>query len=206
MGLDNSQEIRDLMADPMIKQYINKGRLNVVFFKSAQKFDMLGQDNYYGGITKSINHDRAIKAFNSRMSRQSDQMTGFNLQGLTHLHRYADNSLKAYQQAIIDNTNKLYSSLDKKGLIGKTNLPLHIAANSDPSKYFLDITAPGIDLATKLQEYAEEHHLPLTSRASFGFVNSNLTDIGNKYRLTIGLEDEKTIEAYVKFFEKLQTT
>ena len=50
-----------------------------------------------------------------------------------------------------------------------------------------------------------EEGLPYTTRASFGFANTNFTSIGDeKKRLNPGLEDAKVMKRYGAFFEAVQ--
>ncbi|MEO0444121.1 MAG: DUF4157 domain-containing protein, partial [Pseudomonadota bacterium] len=61
MNYIRSVELQQILT--AFKKEITSGRLNIAFFRSAQKFDMLGMDNYYGGYGVSINQDNAYKAF-----------------------------------------------------------------------------------------------------------------------------------------------
>lgn len=51
IDLEQSSDMQEIFSNPEIKKLIADGELNVVFMRTAQKFDMLGLDNYYGGIT-----------------------------------------------------------------------------------------------------------------------------------------------------------
>jgi len=48
IDLENSDQLKEFFNNVIIKDLILDGKLNVVLLKSAQKFDMLGMDNYYG--------------------------------------------------------------------------------------------------------------------------------------------------------------
>lgn len=85
---------------------LQAGKLNLVLLRSAQKYDMLGQDNYYWGITTTFNAPHAFAAFNARMDDPADQLVGFNFQGLTHIHTQAQAEVDAYRLALANNTDK----------------------------------------------------------------------------------------------------
>ena len=209
ISLDQSDEVRKFLADPEILQMIQEGKLNIVLLHSAQKFDMLGFDNYYGGITTSINDHHSFNSFNARMDHPLDQLKGFNYQGLTHLQKYGDSD--TYRKAIMENTRKLYAMIPKEIIYhdGMTT-PMQISKNEDDQQVFLDVKFPnfprtGFKVNRKLREFAEKRKLPLTSRASFGFVNTNLSSINNDiFRLNPGLDDEKNLAQYAEFFKIMQ--
>lgn len=215
INLEMSDDIRILLADPEIQESIIKGRLNVVFLRSAQKFDMLGMDNYYGGITTAINNSQAFAGFNERMNDPDDQLRGLSYQGLTHLQRCCGTKIDDYRQAINDNTKRLYQSLPKEAVFQKgTKNPMQISAMKDDKLPFIDIKFPNYPLLADnfdslLQNYADLNRLLLTRRSSFGFVNTNFTviideDGTKKFRLNPGLESKETIAKYAEFFCRLQ--
>lgn len=193
------------------KERITKGKLNVVLYRSAQKFDMLGMDNYYGGFTVTINDGKSFKEFNKRLSNEEDQVTGLSHQGLSHLHQFGSEHIEAYRKALMENTKKLYDILNTNGLCDPNGM-LYIGKTTDPNNVFLDIQIPGGGeesggyMLAMLKGYAVEHNLPLTGRPSFGFPTSNLTTIaGSKVRLNPGLEGEETIKLYAQFFIQKKT-
>jgi hypothetical protein len=201
INLERAENLRKLYADPVIKKMINKGRLNIVLFRSAQKFDMLGLDNYYGGLTITTNNHTFDK-FDERLAVKQDQVTGLSYQGLTHLQKFGD--LDEYRQAIHMNSIKLYQLLPKDCLFGKQPF-INIATMDKECRYFISLKFANATLAShfksKLIEYAEANNLPLSERRSFGFPNTNITDIGEEMlRLNPGLDDEHSLQLYAKFF------
>lgn len=197
---------------------IADGTLNVVLFRSAQKFDMLGMDNFYGGYTVSLNDGVNWAAFNTAMNDPDDQLEGANRQGLTHLMKYAAASLDAYRLAAMANTKALYDALPASARHGGPDPMGHMVFSriEDPRCAFLDIKFPGAGdneaelkaVAAKIQEkivkFADAKKLPLTSRASFGFPTTNLTLIsGSKVRLNPGLDAPEAMTAYAAFFKKI---
>jgi hypothetical protein len=212
MDLESSTEIKAFLNDPEIKQRILDGELNVVFIRSAQKFDMFGLDNYYGGISLSINNLASSSLFNDRMDDLQDQQRGLSYQGLTHLHLHAGDLMDKYRLGIMENTQKLYAMLPKKAVYHKgTTNPLQISAIKDKKSVFLDIKFPEFPSAkqafyNQFIKYIERENILLTTRGSFGFSNTNFTVIDNEnLRLNLGLDSDKTIDLYGQFFKKIQT-
>ena len=205
INLEHADNIRQFLADDEIKKAIKDGELNIVLLRSAQKFDMLGQDNYYGGITTTINNSEKFASFNARMNHPQDQLKDSNYQGLTHLQKYGD--LDAYRRAIRENTEKLYNNLisSKIGM----GMSMVVSKMEKNNLYFLDIKfrykATAEAFKYSFLRFAKERNLPLTTRSSFGFANTNLSTIDDKvFRLNPGLEDENTFAQYALFFKKVQ--
>jgi hypothetical protein len=195
------------------KDRIDRGELNVVLYRSAQKFDMLGMDNYYGGYTITINDGRSYALFDKRMNAADDQVTGLAHQGVAHLGQFGTQAGDDYRRALIKNTKLLYDKLVAKGL-DERDAPIRIGTSTDPNNVFLDIQFPdtealekhernpGDTFSTQFTPWAQDvGRTALTQRPSFGFATTNLTTIGgSKTRLNPGLEDEAVLDRYADFF------
>lgn len=213
MDLEQSKDVRKFLSDEGIKKMIEEGKLNVVLARSTQKFDMLGIDNYYGGITMAVNNGESFSRFNSRMNEPADQLTGLSYQGVAHLQKYGGRHLDLYRQGIMENTHKLYNKLPSAAIYYEgTQNPMQISKIEDKKLFFLDIKFPLHKKAAeafkeRLREFAMEENLPLTTRPSFGFANTNVTSIDKeKFRLTPGLDSIQTLERYAVFFKAIQDT
>jgi len=182
INLEASDDFKIFFNDPEIKQLIADGKLNVAMVRSAQKFDMLGFDNYYGGIAVTVNNGSDFGAFNNRMGHREDQLQGINYQGLCHLQQHAWQEIEAYRQTIMNNTNDLYQMLPPSMIASEENQSvIQISELQDKKSFFLDIKfnkkfpLMAQDFETHFRAYCKANQLPLTFRASFGFANSNLT-------------------------------
>ncbi|MGH8735294.1 MAG: hypothetical protein ACREVB_16540, partial [Burkholderiales bacterium] len=113
-----SADVQDFLLHN--KDRIDRGELNVVLYRSAQKFDMLGMDNYYGGYTITINNGRAYKQFMDRMGEQDDKVKGLAHQGMAHLAQFGTQAQDDYRQALMRNTRLLYDKLQAAGLTDTT--------------------------------------------------------------------------------------
>jgi hypothetical protein len=211
LNLEQSEEARKLLVDPGIHKMIEQGELNVVLVRSAQKFDMLGFDNYYGGISLTFNDKKSFTKFNERMDHKLDQLKGLNYQGLTHLQKFGE--IDNYRKALIESTSKFYNKIPKELIYhDKMSYPMRISKRED-NGYFLDFKfSPylNIEMAvvfTFVHYFAKKRKLPLTYRNSFGFATTNLTRINRRVlRLNPGLEDEETIDQYIYFIKLVQKT
>lgn len=205
----HSSEIKDLLADPLIKEKIESGVLNLVVFGSAQKFDMLGLDNYYGGTSIVFNNAQNFQSFNERMDLAQDQLKGLPYQGLTLLYKYASDQIQAYKNIISQNNHEFYDKLPEE--IKSENLDLSVKEISDEGQvYFLHIAfsndspLAGILFKKMFDRFVEQNDLFATERQSFGFMNCNLNRLQDTvWRFTMGLENSDQIEAYTSFFKKI---
>ncbi|OUC11702.1 MAG: hypothetical protein B0A82_26260 [Alkalinema sp. CACIAM 70d] len=202
----NSEDVQAFLEHNQDR--IESGQLNVVLFRSAQKFDMFGMDNYYGGFTVSINDRATFADFNDRMETPEDQLKGTSLQGLTHIGMYASEDTDTYRKALMANTKRFYDALPADLIWSEDSTSaMQIAKTDDPNAVFLDIKFPGNPQASdafmaRLKQFAKEEKLPLTGRASFGFATTNLNLIhGEKTRLTPGLEGPDIQDRYITFMK-----
>jgi Domain of unknown function (DUF4157) len=211
----DSEDIRDFLKQNEAR--IKGGQMNVVLYRSAQKFDMLGLDNYYGGFTISINNSEKYDAFNQRMSAKEDQASGISAQGMAHLAGNAGEHLDKYRAALMESTMRVYKALPPECIYAEgSESPMQISKIEDPRSVFLDIKFPpiktpaiandvGTAISDKIFAYAASQGLALTARASFGFATSNFTKIGGtKVRLNPGLEGPEAMAKYARFFTMVQ--
>ncbi|NBP59234.1 hypothetical protein EBU71_22305, partial [bacterium] len=211
IDLEKSDDMIRLLADPFILRLIKEGRLNITILRSAQKFDMMGMDNYYGGIVVSINNQEAFQLFNRRMDIELDQLRGLDYQGLTHFQKYGEEIVDDYRKEIMSNTLKMYAKISRKAIYyeGSSN-PMQISRIEDDKMFFLDIKFSNYPKSRRafiaaLQRFVQDNRLFFTTRASFGFINTNLTIIdGESLRFTPGLESESVLTLYGRFFQDIQ--
>jgi hypothetical protein len=78
----NSQEMQNFLESQ--RERIESGALNVVLYRSGQKFDMMGMDHFNGGVLHAIHNPKAWTSFQSRLAPTEEHLATLNLQGLTH--------------------------------------------------------------------------------------------------------------------------
>jgi hypothetical protein len=215
LNLELSEDFEKLFNDPEVSECLASGKLSITLLRSAQKFDMLGFDNYYGGVATVVNNGKDFEAFNKRMGRPGEQLHGGNYQGLCHLYACASDQIEDYRRAIMKNTVDLYKLLPEKVLAAHQG-PVQVSEILDDTTCYLDVRFDS-GLYPSVHEqfqkyfcrYCQVNQLPLTTRQSFGYANSNLVVIdesGKQMRISIGLEDRQCLECYAKFFEEFQDT
>jgi len=206
LDFEQSWELKAFLDDPLIVQGLKEGSLNVVLHKSLQKFDMLGMDNYYGGLAIAINDPHAFATFNRRFNAAEDSLTGLNYQGIAHLKKYAHQGIENYRKALVNNTKKLYQAIYRK----ETKSPMKVSTMHDDKLAFLDLKFPHFPktqtaFISQFRAFAKAEKLPLTCRASFSFANTNLSFISDtSMRLTPGLEKASMLDRYAVFFQQMQ--
>lgn len=210
IDLEQSPSMKKLLSNPEIMQLIKEGNLNLCFVRSAQKFDMLGMDNYYGGVVATVNNGIDYSVFDERMEDPDDQLGGLSYQGMAHLQTHSGDTPDQYRQAIMQNTALFYKNLPSE-MKGKIGNPVQISTMNDDRLVFLDIKTEHphpqfvryVSLA--ITELGKKAGLPITVRASFGFAMTNLIGITHSgTRITPGLEKEEDIIAHAKVFQKIQ--
>jgi hypothetical protein len=211
IGFERSPDMRELLKDPQIRKMVDDGELNMVFMRSCQKFDMLGMDNYYGGVTITVNNDRAFSAFNERMRDPTDQLEGLSYQGMTHLQKCAGNTTDEYRQAIIDNTKLLYDAIPEAMIVkeGNTN-SVQVSLHNSEGNVFLQVKTPYDEKQTRkiqsiIMRGARDKRLKMMGRPSFGFPLTNIVDI--KFaglRINPGLESKGNIMKIAEIFHAIQ--
>ncbi|PIQ23818.1 hypothetical protein COW36_13315 [bacterium (Candidatus Blackallbacteria) CG17_big_fil_post_rev_8_21_14_2_50_48_46] len=228
----DGQEFKDFLKHN--EKRISEGKLNIVFYRSAQKFDMLGMDNFNGGVMSVINNGKDFKAFNTQMQSsegREDHLSDMNIQGFSHFEKYAQKELNAYRSGIMKAASNMANPDSGSPLafpkamyhasgddMSNPNALLKIAANTDPSAVFLDLSCPlyevdsqgANDFLQQLQanlirrNREKPEDFPLSNRASFGFPHSNISLIGgSKFRFNPGLESEETLKNFQAHFIKL---
>lgn len=100
----NSKEIQDFLTRQ--KDRIESGALNVVLYRSGQKFDMMGMDHFNGGVLHTIHNPKAWSGFGKRLAPTEEHLATLNLQGLTHYENYGHEAIEDYRSAIIEGTQR----------------------------------------------------------------------------------------------------
>ncbi|CAM2010110.1 hypothetical protein [Acanthopleuribacter pedis] len=218
---------------PEIKQFleafadkINKRELNVVFFRSGQKFDMGGNDNYNAGFMVSYNRDQQFQGFNQGSANIGNPSEG-NLQGMMHIELTAQKELNNYRKAIMSSHAKLLDPNSKLALSERLRDPKQVTGNESllitpnddlENTVFLDIRSPILNKIPKatgqmavdphvavkslIETTATSRGLSFGGRASFGFAHTNTAVIGGQnFRLTLGALTDKEIAGWGQIFE-----
>lgn len=123
---------------------IEEGRLNVLFIRSGQKFDMLGMDNYYGSPFYMVNNgDSYWQPFNALVQEEAFQTDPLSMQWFCLANRYAFEHMEAYRERIFTNTRSILEQIPE-GLKPGNNPDIQVSLfeeGIDPC--FIDIKLTG---------------------------------------------------------------
>ncbi len=205
--------MREISSQPGFKREIQEGRLNVVVFRSGQKFDMLGLDNYFGGLFYVINDgDEKWWEFSILKTHEVFQTDPLSLQFFNWMAETDFKLFDDYKRIIFDNTREILESI-----------PTELAPESGKEVCICDfdvgVLSPFIDIKIALKDdvqnlefrmWVEKRFMELFisedklfyRRGSFGFPHANITWIEPKLRINPGLDPSEN-KIYAKFFAEL---
>jgi len=208
----NASHIKKLLEH--FSEEIQEGRLNFVIFRSGQKFDMLGMDNYYGAPFYMVNNGSDTwRTFECLFTEEVFKADPLSLQWFSLVNKYAFEKLEEYRTQFFKNTRAV---LDKvpEGLLPGKNSKIKICTVDDAMEAsFIDIKIIGGEigeisqiLQSKFYEIFAAHGIKAHSRGSFGFYHPNINIIPDKdnhsrnIRINPGLnpEDGKILIEYLE--------
>ena len=194
-------------------QQIQEGKLNFVFFRSGQKFDMLGMDNYYGGTFFMVNNGaEQWKGFDDLTTRDSFKTDPLSLQWFCLVNKHAPQATDLYRKQIFDNTRQILNQVPESLKPGHNSdvKVSTVAEGIDPC--FIDIKLIGTKVRAKdierlLYPRFLENHAKIHFRGSFGFYHANVNFIESpdgeiNVRINPGL-DPSEVKIIVEFLNDL---
>lgn len=213
----NSENVKNTLMQ--FKDEIDAGRLNFVFFKSGQKMDMLGMDNYYGAPFYMVNNGAVQwKPFESLTTNPVHKTDSLSTQWFSLSSKYIPKSLEQYRQQIFENTrailDKVPAKLKPDG--GSTRSLRVNTAAPDMKAAFIDIKVLGPRhklrsgvILGKFYEKMLSKGIKIQTRATFGLYHSNALIITvneikgcTSIRLHPGLNPEENA-AFIEFLQEL---
>lgn len=193
---------------------IQEGRLNIVVFRSGQKFDMLGLDNYYGAPFFVVNNkDPKWDEFNMLHTDAAFQTDPLSTQYFSWLACSNPAIPDAYKQQIFDNARAILQT------VPPSLMPTEQEHEICVSTFEEDVKTPFIEIKFHLEDEYEQyriadeiqesfyHHFAkegklVYRRGSFGFAHPNFTVIGPKWRINPGLDPNEN-RIYQQFFQEM---
>lgn len=173
-------------AEELVSEFadeIRSGKLNIVFFRSGQKFDMFGMDNHYGSPFWMVNNGGdQWKAFSRLLESPSHKTDPVTMQWFSLAHKYAPRELEAYRNQIFQNARVVAEGVPadlRKG--GKLADRVRISTfEADTLPTFIDIKIlkdPSGNIYDAMKQRLAERYAQagakLHFRASFGFMHAN---------------------------------
>lgn len=214
----NSPRVKHLLE--VFEEEIIQGQINFVFFRSGQKFDMLGMDNYYGAPFYMVNNNAPHwDSFTTLTEEKALKTDSLSLQWFCLANRYASDQLDAYRKLIFQNAKTILNHIPKSLKPNKKNLNKGIRISDvdsemDPS--FIDIKVigkhhklNGYNLVGLFYKTLMQEGIKVHSKASFGFYHANINLImvnaeegSSTLRINPGLNPEEN-NAIIKYISKL---
>lgn len=193
------------------KQEIQEGKLNVVIFRSGQKFDMLGLDNYFGSPFYVINNnDEKWKHFKDIKTAKAYQTDPLSIQFFTWLNLTDPSLVDSYKDKIFQNTKDILSLVPSSFLPQEGKKVFISTVSENVNSSFIEIALTGEDSFEQIQwiqqlffEIFTEANKLVYARGSFGFAHPNFTWIDPKIRINPGI-DSSDNPLFLKFFKALE--
>lgn len=208
-----SEDIADFFKE--FQNEIAEGKLNVVVFRSGQKFDMMGLDNYFGSPFYIVNNsDKKWEKFNEIKTEGAFQTDPLSQQFFSWMTETESGLalIDQYKNQIFENTRTIIDSVPKE-LAPEPGKEVCVCSFDQGVKTpFIDIKIDLADLDKKddLQAWARQRFTQIFlekdklvfMRGSFGFPHPNITWIDPKMRINPGI-DPSEHSLYQQFFEEL---
>lgn len=180
----------DLLNSPKAKHLLEhfskeivEGRLNFIFFRSGQKFDMFGMDIYYGAPFWMVNNGgQQWKAFDQLMTSEAYQTDPLTIQWFCLVNRHAPTSVDAYKEQIFKNTRTVLSQVPAELRPGAcANQQVRISTIDERmNPAFIDIKILSQNpwdilmmLENEIYKRFVEKGLKIHTKSSFGFYHLN---------------------------------
>lgn len=190
---------------------INEGRLHIILFRSAHKFDQLGMDKINAGYVIVYSTDAHMKEIFSNLT---GQIQGLDYQFLTHLHTFAHFEIHDYNKIHYHNAERVYHKLC--ALINHPTSFLKFMPKPDRKLPFFDIRYPLVrsPFASQFQQLlfhylineGAKEGVAIIRRAGFGFSETTLTTIGeNIIRVSMGSQCPNDVEKIAAIFLRLES-
>ena len=213
----NSPQNRKLLDH--FKREIHEGKINFIFLRSGQKFDMLGMDNYFGSPFYIINNGGdQWRSFNQLFTSKAHRTDPLSLQWFCLSNRYAEAHIERYRREIFKKSRELLNRVPDKLKPRLSDPTQTIRVNSVVDDQmlvsFIDIKVRGQDhpakareIEKKFFEICSQEGVSVQSKPSFGFFIPNINRISGttvtNLRINPGL-DPKANVALSKFLQAIE--
>lgn len=161
---------------------IRKGKLNFVFFRSGQKFDMLGMDHYYGSPFYMVNNgDVCWQPFDRLITHPVHQTDLLSTQWFCLVNKYAPGATDDHRRAIFENSALILANIPESLKPGNPTPVKVCTVEEGMDTCFIDLKVTGKEagqlsesLVNRLcQKFAAEN-ARIHARGGYGFLNPNV--------------------------------
>jgi len=193
----NKTELDDFFKKPEVKTAIEEGKLNVIMWKSYQKYGSLGTGKIMaGGITVINNGSDKFKAINESIKKSSDSLGAEKFpenQLLKHILKTTSDSEIDLVNHATKNANFVVNNCFGASGTSNKGLPFLMLDSNYDEKFISNRST--IDMLNKLG---------IEPRDSFSFMLSSCLEAGGPIRINFGHESENVL--IEKFFTIGQVT
>ena len=204
---NDSQRVRELLAH--FSKAIHEGRLNFMIFRSGQKFDMLGMDDYYGSPFYMVNNGEAQwQSFDILTNHEAFKTDLLSTQWFCLLYQYAPQAVDDYRKVIFDNTQRILAHVPESLKPGNHSKIKVCTVAEGVDTCFIDIKIMGDhgardadELSNVLFEKFADNDAKIHTRGGYGFYHPNVTSfpfltdqniMGRTLRINPGLSLRET--------------
>lgn len=206
-----SDEVDDLLI--AYKEQIDSGELNIITYKSHQKFDSFGTDKVGGGsycvYSGNPNYIKEFRKLDkAKRGKESDQPDLLNYQALAHIYHSTLPALEEYKRRIFANADYVYQRINPAfkcdPRVGFDKL-ISLATKPDDHMHCLSIYIPNTEYSLfmgNLKRRFVDAELPISFRSSYGYRTATWTDVEPCIRFSIGIEDRENLDKMVKILNE----
>lgn len=221
MDLKNSDNVKKLLKS--FSSEIKEGKINFIFFRSGQKFDIMGMDNYYGSPFYMLNNgDKKWDAFKILGNHPAHSTDILSNQWYSLSNKYGSEEVDYYRKQIFDNARTIIKKLPKNVLAVKGKPQKNISVctiDEKMSASFIDIKI-NMKNSEKIGDEAKDLFFKILKeegvkgheRMSLGFFNANFNLIpydkdSATIRINPGINpgDNRAIIRFIEEVKKLET-
>jgi len=160
---------------------IDAGKLNFIFFRSGQKFDMFGMDHYYGSPFYMINNgDKKWNIYDSLLNSETYKTDPLTIQWFCLAYKYASNALDKYRSLIFNNTKSILKQIPKSLRFEESTMKI-IPFADDVDPCFIDVKCFGKDSYTQILNMERLLYkkflgkgLRIHTRGGYGYFDTNI--------------------------------
>ncbi|CCB87099.1 putative uncharacterized protein [Parachlamydia acanthamoebae UV-7] len=212
----DSENVHGILQE--FEKEIENGRLNFVFFRSGQKFDMLGMDGYFGAPFYTVNDgSEKWESFNSLSTQKVHQTDILSHQWFCLANQYATTSLAQYRELIFKNTREILDHVPEKfrpsnPINPKQRIRINTATHNMDA-CFIDVKVSGLNHKARSIKVLGRFYkkmiskgIKLQTRATFGLYHPNALIISvnevedsTTIRLHPGINPEENA-AFIEYF------
>lgn len=204
-------------ANEILETYIDlieSGKLNIVFFRSLQKFDSFGTDKLSGGhVAIYSGNQHFVQSCRKVAELESSDVDSNSKKLLVHLYENCADILDDYRTQQFANIQYVWDKIDKTYVSSQSEdesphkklqkpVALYLDELRDLSTPFLKMAAKSADTFKKFFGLLSDRGFYIPVRWSFGYTYTTMSKLSAKdriiYRVNLGLEDEKKRDLFIQ--------